>query len=101
MEGLGMPYFAANWTPLVSGWPVTRAVILTDGELAHASMKAVEMAPMPTTAKPTGRCGEAMVGCANAAEIRVEARASVESLAKSRRFNTPSGSMRRTLLHAC
>jgi len=49
-----MPYNSEKCTPLVSGCPVTSAVIFTFGELAHASMNAVEIDPSPTAAKPTG-----------------------------------------------
>src|ERR1017187_1925191 len=95
MALLGMPYFSANWTPLVSGWPVTSAVIFADGEPAHASIKAVEAEPMPTGAKPMGFCGAGAFCaagarfCASAPGTWVAAAARVESLVKSRRFMHP------------
>ena len=89
MALLGMPYFSANWTPLVSGWPVTSAAIFADGDPAHASIKAVEAEPMPTGAKPMGFCGAGARFSASAAGTWVAATARVESLVKSRRFMHP------------
>jgi hypothetical protein len=55
------------------------------------SMKAVEIEPRPTAAKPMGFWGEADAEvCARAWGRRMEAAARVESLVKSRRFIGPS-----------
>jgi hypothetical protein len=45
-----MPYIAEYFAPLVSGCPVTSAVIFAVCEFAHARMKMSEILPSPTAA---------------------------------------------------
>jgi hypothetical protein len=89
-ELFGIPYICENCTPLVSGCPVTSAAIFTVAEFAHASINAVEIDPIPTTAYPTGfLTGAASViaeFCANALDTLIDAAAKVDNFVKSRRF---------------
>src|SRR5665213_189786 len=64
MEVSGMPYISAKRLPLVSGWPVTSAVIFAVCDLAQARMKMPEMVPRPTAAYPIGFTGGPAAGCA-------------------------------------
>src|SRR5215472_11632506 len=78
-----MPYIAEYFPPLVSGCPVTSAVIFAVCEFAHARMKMSEIAPSPTAAYPTGF----VVSPAYARTGRwFHASARAESFVNSRRF---------------
>jgi hypothetical protein len=93
-ELFGIPYISENFTPFVSGCPVTSATIFTVAEPVHASINAVEIDPIPTTAYPTGLptgpASNIAAFCPNAFDTLIDtfidAAANVDNFVKSRRF---------------